>query len=80
MKNNLVQKILIASLLIVLAACGGGGGSDSDNSAPSENVGSAISKNFSLALSDIDVRRVSSGDDLTIDILNITSGELTLTQ
>ena len=71
-----VQQFLIASSLAVLSACGGGGGGDSQS--PSDNVGSITSMKFSVALSAVDVRRVSDGDELVVDTASINSEQLTL--
>jgi len=79
--KSLMQKLLIASSLVTLTACGGGGGGGGgDSQPPSGNVGSNTSMKFSLALSNVDVRRVSNGDEVNVDTASITSGELTFTQ
>ena len=85
MMKNLIQKVLTASSIIALTACGGGGGGGGDTDAgdsqpQSGNVGSNTSAKFSVSLSNIDIRRVSNGDEVPIDTSSIQSGELTLTQ
>ena len=72
-----IWKLLIASSLTVLIACGGGGGGSQPSS---DGEGSITSTKFSVVLSDVDVRRVSNGNEVVVDISNINSEELTLTQ
>jgi hypothetical protein len=83
------MKILFRTLLIILSiatlsACGGGGGGGSDDTADATGTidvpDQTVSKSFTLTLASVDVRRVSNGDPVNVEILGINSGSLTLGQ
>lgn len=83
---NLKKIVWICLSLVALTACGGGNGSnsqpttgvDGDDSQPV--AGENTSLMFSVSLSSADIRRVSNGDQVTVDITGISSGELTFIQ
>lgn len=76
-----VQKLLVISSIILLCACGGGGdGNDTSQPPPSGDVGSNTTIKFSVAVSEVDVRRISNGDEVIVDTTNTNSGELTFNQ
>lgn len=72
--KDTMQKLLIASSLMALAGCEDNVQSSSEKSKPNTDM------KFSVTLSNADVRRVSNGDEVTVDGSTISSGELTLSQ
>ncbi len=65
--KNLIETLLIVSSLAALTACGGGGGGDSS--------GGAVK--FEVNLASVDIRRISNGDPIDVEVSGISSGELT---
>lgn len=70
--------LLIVSLSVLLTACGGGGGND--DSTPSNNTNQVTKKSFSVALTRVDIKRVSNKEPLNIDTSDISSGTLLLAE
>jgi hypothetical protein len=79
------MRILFRTLLIILSiatlsACGGGGSGDTAAAGTIDVPDQTVSKSFTLTLASVDVRRVSNGDPVNVEILGINSGSLTLGQ
>ena len=75
--NNMKNQFLIVSMLLSLGlvtACdsSSGGGGPAPNPMGDET--------FQVGLVDLDVRRISNGDTVTVDTTGITGDEMTLEQ
>ncbi len=82
MKNTIVKAIAVLSVFL-LSACGGGGGGGGGSDAGSETPGGGpvtTTKKFSVNLANMDIRKISTGESIPVDVSGVTSGELTLSQ
>lgn len=70
--KNIISTLLMISSVLVLTACGDGGGSGGGE------VESLKTSTFSVSVSDINMRRISNGDAVFVDITGISSGDMTL--
>ena len=71
--KQLIMSVIILSSLMLMSACGGGG-SSSD-----EPGGEIKAKKLTVSLTNIDARRISSGDSVDdINLEGLNSGELVL--
>mgnify|MGYP000038071455 CR=1 FL=1 len=74
---NIRQVLLVVFSSVLLIACGGGGGGGSTSDG---SPGPVSSNSFSVALTDIDIRRVSNHESIDVEASGISSGTLTLNQ
>ncbi len=71
--RNVKDKILTVILLLslgLLSSCNGNSGGSS----------AIAGEQFSISLIDLDIRRVSNGDAVAVDLSGMTSNEMTLDQ
>ncbi|MCG8668035.1 MAG: hypothetical protein MI867_01355 [Pseudomonadales bacterium] len=78
--NKLIKKSLLATSVLLLVACGGGGsgggGGSSDDGDDSASLTPPV--NFSVTLQSVEVKRISNGDDFSVETEGVNSGALTL--